>query len=78
MYENVDLKSGGGDSRVRLAESVRRSLADGVVVHAGSGQEGTTTSAEADARAKEREARSVAIEKAYVHDVYEQIRYGRY
>ena len=76
MYENVDLKSGGGDSRVRLAESVRRSLADGVV-NAGSGQE-TTTSAEADARAKEREARSVAIEKAYVHDVYEQIRYGRY
>ena len=71
MYENVDLKSGGGDSRVRLAESVRRSLADG------SGQD-TTTSAEADARAKEREARSVAIEKAYVHDVYEQIRYGRY
>ena len=71
MYENVDLKSGGGDSRVRLAESVRRSLADG------SGQD-TITSAEADARAKEREARSVAIEKAYVHDVYEQIRYGRY
>ena len=71
MYENVDLKSGGGDSRVRLAESVRRSLADG------SGQD-TTASAEADARAKEREARSVAIEKAYVHDVYEQIRYGRY
>ena len=77
MYENVDLKSGGGDSRVRLAESVRRSLADGAV-NAGSGQVVTTTSAEADARAKEREARSVAIEKAYVHDVYEQIRYGRY
>ena len=26
-----------------------------------------------DAKKKEREARSIAIEKAYVHDVYEQI-----
>ena len=42
----------------RRREAVRRSLA---------------AAPEAAAKAREREARSVAIEKAYVHDVYEQI-----
>ena len=48
--------------QVSRREEVRRSLAAPC-------PEGSA----ALARAKDREARSVAIEKAYVHDVYEQI-----